>query len=60
VLEDPHDDLIMNYGRPKTAELHFHDAAGSMSLLFLPLNAANISAMEVCNQLELRWENDLT
>ena len=31
---------------------HFQDVAGSVSLLFLNLEATNISWMDVCNQSE--------
>ena len=33
----------------------FQDAAGSVWLLFLPLNADNSCSMDVCNQSELRF-----
>jgi len=33
---------------------HFHNGAGSVSLPLLPINAANTSCMNVCNQL-LLW-----
>jgi len=36
----------------RSVEAHFHDAAGSVSLLFLPLQVANISSIDVCNQSE--------
>jgi len=46
----------MRYASPETVsrsvDAHFQDAAVSMSLLFLPVNAANISSMDVCNQSE--------
>jgi len=35
-------------------DIHFQDAAGSVLLLLFPLQAANISSIDVCNQLELR------
>jgi len=38
-----------------SVDAHFQDAAGINLLLFLPLMAANISSMDVCNQLELRF-----
>jgi len=34
-------------------DAHFQDGAGSMSLLFLPLKAANTSSMDVSNQSQL-------
>jgi len=35
-------------------DAHFQNPAGSVSLVFLPLKAANIASMDVCNQVELR------
>jgi len=35
-------------------DAHFQDGVGSVSLLFLPLMAANVSSMDGCNQSECR------
>jgi len=35
-------------------DAHFQDEAGSMSLLFLPLKAANTSFIDIYSQLPLR------
>jgi len=47
--------LITQDSRPPllTIDAHLHDAAASLPLLFLPLRAASISSMDVCNWLQL-------
>jgi hypothetical protein len=47
--EDPRNALITKYASPKTVDAHFQDAAGSISLLFLPVKAANIPSMDIYN-----------
>jgi len=46
--------ICMSENCRRSIDALFQHAAGSVSLLILPLKAANISSMDVCNQSELR------